>query len=215
MPAISHVTSRLQVPAQTACKGNIEDVLDMLMQPHMPLTVAHSMVAGRLPADKAVTLVNPTGRVNLAKPSSSSKGQRQLLASKLLPRAQRVQLAAFPKSGIDYGAMLALHDLWCKYAGGVLANAATESFERVLSTLDWHGALVRVVASKNPIYVHRVGVVAKATHSTFVVVSDDGRSSIVPLKGSRFECSVDCGRIVHVVLSGDNLKALKCAEEVG
>jgi RNase P/RNase MRP subunit p29 len=125
-----------------------------------------------------------------------------------------MQVAALPKSGIDYGAMLALHDLWCKYAGGVLNSAAPEHFERLLNTIDWQGALVRVVASKNPIYVHRVGVVAKATHTTFVLVSDDGRSSVVPLKGSRFECSIDCGRMVHVALSGDSSKTLKCGEKV-
>jgi RNase P/RNase MRP subunit p29 len=173
------------------------------------------MIASRVPADKAVTLINPTGRVNLAKPSASSRGQRQLLAGKLLPRAQRAQLAALPKSGIDYSAMLALHDLWCQYASSVLASAAPETSERLLNSLDWHGALVRVVGSRNPIYVHRVGVVAKATHSTFVLVSDDGRSSTVPLKGSSFECTLECGgRVMHVLLSGDTLKTLKCAEKV-
>lgn len=208
------VASRLQLAAPAACKGNVEDVLEGLMRPHMPLPVAQSMIASRVPADKAVTLINPTGRVNLAKPSASSRGQRQLLAGKLLPRAQRAQLAALPKSGIDYSAMLALHDLWCQYASSVLASAAPEASERLLNSLDWHGALVRVVASRNPIYVHRVGVVAKATHSTFVLVSDDGRSSTVPLKGSSFECTLECGRVMHVLLSGDTLKTLKCAEKV-
>jgi RNase P/RNase MRP subunit p29 len=183
------------------------------MQPHMPFHVAQSKIAARLATDKAVVLVNPTGRINLAKPSSSTKGQRQLLATKLLPRAKRMQLAALPKSGIDYEAMLALHDLWCKYASGVLTSASPENVERLLNVIDWHGALIRVVASKNPIYLHRVGVVAKATHSTFVLVSDDGHSSIVPLKGSSFDCSIDCGRIVHVTLSGDSSNALNCAEK--
>lgn len=211
----SHIASRLQLPAAAACQGNVEDILKDLMQPHMPLPVAQTMIATRTAADKAVILINPTGRINLARASSSSRGRQQRLSSKLLPRAQRVQLSALPKSGIDYAAMLSLHDLWARYAGGVLSGAQTaEAFERFLNTLDWHGALVRVVACRNPIYLHRAGVVAKATHSTFELVSDDGRSSTVPLKGSSFECSVDCGRTVHVVLSGDNLKALKCVEKV-
>lgn len=211
-----HIASRLQLAAPTACKGNLEDVLEGLMRPHMPLPVAQSMIASRVAADKAVTLINPTGRVNLAKPSASSRGQRQLLACKLLPRAQRAQLAALPKSGIEYSAMLALHDLWCRYTSGMLASAAApEAAERLLDSLDWHGALVRVVGSSNPMYVHRVGVVAKATHSTFVLVSDEGRSSTVPLKGSSFECTLECGgRVMHVVLSGGTLKTLKCAEKV-
>lgn len=210
-----HIASRLQLAAPTACKGNLEDVLEGLMRPHMPVPVAQSTIASRVAADKAVTLINPTGRVNLAKPSASRRGQRQLLACKLLPRAQRAQLGALPKSGIDYSAMLALHDLWCRYTGGVLASAAPEAVQRLLNSLDWHGALVRVVGSSNPMYVHRVGVVAKATHSTFVLVSDDGRSSTVPLRGSNFECTMECGgRIMHVALSGDTLKTLKCAEKV-
>jgi RNase P/RNase MRP subunit p29 len=185
------------------------------MVPQMSRSVAQQMIAVRTASDKAVTLVNPTGRVNLARPSASSRGQRQQLSGKLLPRAQRAQLAALPKSGIDYGAMMALHDLWCKYVSGVLTNASPDSMDRLLQAIDWHGALVRVVASKNPIYVHRVGIVAKATQNTFVVVSDDGRSSIVPLKGSSFECSFECGQMLHVLLSGDSLKVLKCELQGG
>jgi RNase P/RNase MRP subunit p29 len=181
----------------------------------MSRSTAQQMIAVRTASDKAVTLVNPTGRVNLARPSASSRVQRQQLAGKLLPRAQRTQLAALPKSGIDYGAMMALHDLWSKYVSGVLANVGPESLERLLQTLDWHGALVRVVASKNPIYVHRAGIVAKATQDTFVLVSDYGRSSIIPLKGSSFECSFECGHMLHVMLSGDSLKALKCELQGG
>jgi RNase P/RNase MRP subunit p29 len=181
----------------------------------MPLPVAQSMIASRTAADKAVVLVNPTGRINLAKPSGSSKGQRQLLADKLLPRAQRVQLCALPKTGIDYRALLSLHELWCKYVGGVLSKATADSFGRLLHTLDWHGALVRVVACRNSIFKHRAGIVAKATQNAFVIVSDDGRSSIVPLKGSSFDCGVECGRVVHLRLSGDNLKSLQCEQVPG
>lgn len=208
------IAARLQLPGPTRCKGNLEDALEALMVPHMPLPIAQSMIASRTAADKAVVLVNPTGRVNLARPSASSKGQRQLLAGKLLPRAKRAQLSALPHSGIDYGPMLALHDLWCKYVSGVLSNATADNFERVLRTVDWHGALLRVVGSSNPIYLHRVGVAAKVTLNTFVLVSDDGRRSVIPLKGSTFECSVDCsGRLVHLVLSGDTSKSLKCVEK--
>lgn len=209
----AHVAAKLRLPAVAAFKGNLEDALEALMLPHMPLPVAQSMIASRTAADKAVVLVHPTGRINLARPSSSSKGQRQLLSAKLLPRAKRAQLCALPGAGIDYTAMLSLHDLWCKYASGVLANAAPGTLDRFLQSLDWHGALLRVVSSKNPIYVHRAGIVAKATSNTFVLVSDDGRSSIIPLKGSSFECSIDCGRVVDVILEGDNLKSLKCAEK--
>lgn len=192
----------------------IEDALEALMVPHMPPHTARSMITSRITAEKAMILSNPSsGKVNLARPSAAARGRRQRLADKLMPRSQRVQLTALSASGINYAAMLALHDLWCKYAAGVLAGRSGDSLAAVLQSLDWHGALVRVTSSTNPIYTHRAGIIAKATTSTFVLVFEDGRSSIVPLKGSCFECSIHVGEAVHTVsITGDSARTLKCTQ---
>jgi hypothetical protein len=44
-----------------------------------------------------------------------------------------------------------------------------------------------------------------------VLVSDDGRASVVPLKGSCFEACIQCGSAVHTArITGDSARALKC-----
>jgi RNase P/RNase MRP subunit p29 len=221
----SHVASRLQLPpaaTQPPAAGNnissssrLDDALERLMAPHMPPPTARAMIAGRLAPDKAVILSNPAGRVNLARPSAAARGRRRQLADRLLPRAQRSALAHLPASGVDYSALLALHDLWAKYAGELLAHRRGAALAGVLQALDWHGALLRVVASSNPAHTHRAGIVAKATARTFVLVSEDGRSSTIPLKGSCFACAIPCGQqaLLNVSITGDSAHTLKFSLE--
>eukprot|EP00878_Enallax_costatus_P012218 GHUV01012761.1.p1 GENE.GHUV01012761.1~~GHUV01012761.1.p1 ORF type:complete len:330 (+),score=97.52 GHUV01012761.1:104-991(+) len=202
----AHAAGKLLIPASSSCTGNVEDCLEQLMTPNMPQHIARNMIATRT-VDKSVVLDNPTAKLNITKPSNASRGRRQQLASKLLPLAKRRELSQLPASGLDFGALTALHDLWGKYVCDLLVGKP--DIERLLQTADWHGAILTVADSKHKIYIGRSGIVAKATANTFVLVSTDGRSSIVPLKGSVFECIVP-GVNLPVSLTGSSQTKLQC-----
>jgi RNase P/RNase MRP subunit p29 len=183
----------------------VDDLLEQLMTPNMPPATARSMISNRT-VDKSVVLENPTAKLNITRPS---KGRRQQqLTAQLLPRAQRIALCQLPPTGVDYAALLPLHELWSKYAAEQLAGKAEP--ERLLQGLDWHGAVLRVTSCKNPIYVGRAGIVAKATANTFVMVAPDGRSSVVPLKGAVLECMVPGLEHAVQLSSSGGMAKLQC-----
>ncbi|WIA29209.1 hypothetical protein OEZ86_011720 [Tetradesmus obliquus] len=163
------------------------------------------MISNRT-VDKSVVLDNPTAKLNITRPS---KGRRQQqLTAQLLPRAQRTALCQLPPTGVDYAALLPLHELWSKYAAEQLAGKAEP--ERLLQGLDWHGAVLRVTSCKNPICAGRAGIVAKATANTFVLVTPEGRSSVVPLKGAVFECLVPGLEQAVQLSSSGGMATLQC-----
>jgi RNase P/RNase MRP subunit p29 len=156
--------------------------------------------------DKSVVLDNPTAKLNITRPG---KGRRQQqLTAQLLPRKQRAALCQLPPTGLDYAALLPLHELWGKYAAEQLLHKAEP--ERLLQGLDWHGAVLRVTSCKNPIYAGRAGIVAKATTNTLVIVAPDGCSSVVPLKGAVFECAVPGLEQPVQLSSSGSIAALQC-----
>eukprot|EP00879_Flechtneria_rotunda_P030833 GHRR01033525.1.p1 GENE.GHRR01033525.1~~GHRR01033525.1.p1 ORF type:complete len:188 (+),score=53.15 GHRR01033525.1:490-1053(+) len=176
------------------------------MFPNMPAATARNMIATRT-ADKSVILDNPTAKLNITKPSKANRAHKQQLASKLLPCAERRKLSALPTSGLDYAAVLALHELWIKYITDLLAGK--QNMDRLVHTADWHGALLRVTAHKHALYEGRCGIVVKATANTFVLVDPDGRKNTVPIKGGIFE-NVLHGLNVTVRLTGMSLAKLQC-----
>lgn len=198
--------SKLLIPPSTKLTGTVEDLLEQLMTPNMPQNIARNMIATRT-IDKSVVLDNPSAKLNITKPSKACRGRWQQLAGKLLPRTKRRELSQLPTSGLSFGALTALHDLWGKYVTNLLVGKPDT--QRLLQTADWHGAILTVIDSKNKIYAGRSGIVAKATTNTFVLVSTDGRSSVVPLKGSVFECVVP-GINLPVVMSGSSQLKLQC-----
>ncbi|KAF6266573.1 hypothetical protein COO60DRAFT_1265524 [Scenedesmus sp. NREL 46B-D3] len=183
--AASQTAAKLQLRGAPGSDGSVEDLLEQLMTPNMAPYKARNVISSKT-YDKMVMLDNRSAKLNITRPS---KGRRQQqLRAQLLPRTQRTALCQLPPTGLDYAALLPLHELWGKYAADQFAGKAEP--EPLLQGLDWHGAVLRVTSCKNPIYAGRAGIVAKATANTFVLVAPDGRSSVVPLKGAVFECMV-------------------------
>eukprot|EP00775_Hariotina_reticulata_P007954 gene7954-8152_t len=207
IPSASALASRLQLPPGRSCQGNVNDMLEQLMVPNMPPPAARTMISTRT-TDKSVLLDNPTSKLNITRPNRGSKSRRQSLAASLLPREKRLQLSQLPASGLDYAALLQLHELWIKYVTGVLSGKP-DLPEQLLSGLDWHGAVLRVTACKDPRLNGCAGIVAKARANSMLLVGPDGRTHTVPYKGTTFDCSLPPSNQT-LVMSGVSLSSLQC-----
>lgn len=99
------------------------------------------------------------------------------------------QLASFVASGDpSYSAYLPLNALWNDYMRTVLAGAggAAQAAAQAVLSADWHGALVRVVASRNPTFVGLEGLLLWESRNQLLLVTKSDRFKRVPKHGTVF-----------------------------
>ena len=103
------------------------------------------------------------------------------------------QLAKFLKCGSHiYNDYIALNELWNEYITGVIGNKAGAA-QSVLSA-DWHGADVRVKASKNPTFINTRGILLWESRNQLLIASTKNKLVQVPKHGTIFELHVPCAK---------------------
>mmetsp|Transcript_40118 Transcript_40118/g.105280 ORF Transcript_40118/g.105280 Transcript_40118/m.105280 type:complete len:110 (+) Transcript_40118:544-873(+) len=77
--------------------------------------------------------------------------------------------------------------MWKEYFAGLCsAGAVAQEVLAAVQNADLHGSKVAVLSARNPGIVGVSGIVVKDTARTFVIISEDNRTRIVPKEGLSF-----------------------------
>ncbi|CAN8073747.1 unnamed protein product [Agarophyton chilense] len=89
-----------------------------------------------------------------------------------------------------FGTYNSLQSLWLSYARKVFKTSGQALGDRILR-MDWHGAYMRIVRSKDPSLVGCSGVLVAETANTFVLISKKDKPITVPKNVSVVQFTVD------------------------
>ena len=95
-----------------------------------------------------------------------------------------------------------LHCMWKEYARKILSSSKKKKVAEQLYRADLHGAIVRIVRSRDPSLVSLAGVVVRETTNTFDIVTPDSETRTINKQGSEFYIQLDS---VYAILRGDSM----------
>lgn len=125
---------------------------------------------------------------------TNKKVRKNNKPAKTLSRKQFADLGLYtlPTKSLKYTDMVPLHEVWLQYIRKQLQlyligegddrripelhEPTYESFSKAVIKADFHGAIIKVVASKCPSLVGQTGIVAMETKNSFKIVSRDNRT---------------------------------------
>jgi ribonuclease P protein subunit POP4 len=123
--------------------------------------------------------------------SSSSSSSTSLSSSSSLPP-------------LRYSSFLPLHRLWQQYVAELLSLPHSSlPAPHLLMRADHHGAIITVLRSVCPTYLHVSGIVLQETAETWRIISEDDRQRVLRKRGS--VVGVDCGSWGRLELFGSQL----------
>ncbi|CAO3581474.1 unnamed protein product [Absidia cylindrospora] len=96
-------------------------------------------------------------------------------------------------AAIKYNNFVPLHQLWEGYMKDLLEHAAQDpqQFAQRLLKADFHGSILTVTKSKNPLYVGSTGIMIQETMNVFSIVTKDDKMKKIPKTGSIFLLSTN------------------------
>ena len=95
-----------------------------------------------------------------------------------------------------------LHCMWKEYARKIFSSSNKKKVAEQLYRADLHGAIVRIVRSRDPSLVSLAGVVVRETTNTFDIVTPDSETRTINKQGSEFYIQLDS---VYAILRGDSM----------
>ncbi|OAD76079.1 hypothetical protein PHYBLDRAFT_110014, partial [Phycomyces blakesleeanus NRRL 1555(-)] len=98
-----------------------------------------------------------------------------------------------PAEAHKYDIFVQLNKLWQGYMAEVYSQGANPSqFAQKLLKADFHGAIFKVIKSKNPSYVGIEGIVVQETLSVFKIISKNNKLQQIPKISSVFTMEMEC-----------------------
>jgi len=96
-----------------------------------------------------------------------------------------------------------MHCMWKEYAKKIFKNLEDFNNNKIAELLyraDLHGAIVRIVRSKDPSLVSLAGVIARETTNTFEIVTPESETKMVTKQGNEFYIQF---KSFYAILRGD------------
>ena len=138
---------------------------------------------------KVVMLDNPT-------PKKKIRTVSKVQISDIRPKHEDMNVDKLP----SFSDCTVLHCMWKEYARKIFRNSSRKKVAEQLYRADLHGAIIRIVRSKDPSMVSLAGVVVRETTNTFDIVTPDSESVTVPKKGNEFYIQFES---LYAILHGD------------
>lgn len=124
--------------------------------------------------------------------------QKKSKKKQCLTRKEKLHLGFYtiPRDGVKYEEMLVLNHIWTGYMEELLdlhkpvpecPSRSWESFTQSVYKADFHGSILKVIRSKCPSYVSKIGICIMDTKNTFKIISKDNVITTIPKKCSVFE----------------------------
>lgn len=117
-----------------------------------------------------------------------------------LSRKEKKELGFFnlPRHSLLYTDHIQLNHMWNDYMHQILEldevpdiySKNWESFTQSLYKADFHGSVIKVIRSKCPSYVDKVGICVLDTKNTFKIISENNIITTIPKKECVFEIHV-------------------------
>lgn len=147
------------------------------------------------------------------KKSKSQRKKPSRKKARCLTREERKTLGFYtiPRNSVKYTDVLPMHSMWVEYMTQVLeldksvpspTGKNWDSFTQSFYKADFHGSILRVVRSKCPSYVGKLGICIMDTRNTFKIVSKDNVVTTIPKKESVFEMHL---KHLRITLFGKHL----------
>ena len=142
---------------------------------------------------KVVMLDNPTRKKKLKTPVNMIKNSNVRPPNHEDRNVDK--LLSFSDCGI-------LHCMWKEYARKIFSSSNKKKVAEQLYRADLHGAIVRIVRSRDPSLVSLAGVVVRETTNTFDIVTPDSETRTINKQGSEFYIQLDS---MYAILRGDSM----------
>lgn len=143
-------------------------------------------------------------RRNIKKPSKKK--------TQCLTRREKKDLGFYSmgRDNVKYKDILPMHQLWIEYINKVVdltkvpskTDRNWDSFTQSFYKADFHGAILSVIRSKCPSYVGKTGICIVDTRQTFVIVSDNDKTTTLLKKTCVFKLQIN---ELNIVLFGKHL----------
>ncbi|ORX57062.1 ribonuclease P protein subunit p29 [Hesseltinella vesiculosa] len=145
-------------------------------------------VDSMLKASRPIYLDGASSVIQKTKPQRKRK-DRPLNAK------ERRQLKVYQvdPASLQYDRLLPLHDLWKGYISELKGQGQPpQQFAQKLLKADFHGAIMTVVQSKNPVYVGMSGIMIQETMNLFSLLTKENELKKIPKDANIFRLEV-CG----------------------
>lgn len=128
-------------------------------------------------------------------PKSKGDKPKKKKKPKKLTRSEFAEMGLYvlPTKSLKYSDLMPLHELWLQYIekqlelfikknedGSITVpevhHSNYDGFSKMLVKSDFHGAKLKVIASRNPTLVGHTGIVAMETRNSFKIVGVDNRT---------------------------------------
>ncbi|KAI9272968.1 Rof/RNase P-like protein [Phascolomyces articulosus] len=126
----------------------------------------------------------------ITKHDPTKKRGKRLTASE----KRAMQIYDIPKKGVKYELFEPLHNLWQGYMKELYSQGQSNSlqFAQKLLKADYHGAIIKVTKSSNPLLVGSTGIVIQETQNLFKIITKENKVKSIPKSKTVFQVELDC-----------------------
>ncbi|KAI7851737.1 Rof/RNase P-like protein [Circinella umbellata] len=96
-----------------------------------------------------------------------------------------------PKKGVKYEYFEPLNKLWQGYMKELYGQGQQLQFPQKLLKADYHGAIIKVTKSSNPLLVGSTGIVIQETQNLFKIITKENKIKSIPKSKTVFQVELD------------------------
>ncbi|ESO81963.1 hypothetical protein LOTGIDRAFT_198435 [Lottia gigantea] len=130
---------------------------------------------------------------NPPKKRKVEKGPRKHRKTMTHKERKKMKLFDIKKEDQIYEKYIPLHNLWKDYISDLLYSGDKEKSEGILTNdaqkllkADLHGAIITVIKSRCPSYIHTTGILLQETRNTFNIITKNNKIKCIPKLHSIF-----------------------------
>lgn len=151
---------------------------------------------GKCISGNAARSVPPSDQLHAANPEETPAIEKEQLLKRRGSKRGRPNgnKLVLPPNEQKYSIYEPLHDLWKQYASQLHHDNPSAFADRVIR-MDLHGALIKVLRSKDPTLVGKTGIIVAETANTLLIVTKENRALTLPKNVCVIELQVDDYRV--------------------
>ncbi|KAJ0172943.1 hypothetical protein K1T71_011119 [Dendrolimus kikuchii] len=145
--------------------------------------------------------------------SKNQRSKKKKKKVRCLTRNEKKKLNFFniPRNSLKYEDIQSMNEIWLDYVSQLLeldkpipecTSKSWETFTQSLYKADFHGSILKVVRSKCPSYVDKIGICIMDTRNTFKIICKENIITTIPKKGCVFEMYL---KNIKITLFGKHL----------
>lgn len=145
--------------------------------------------------------------------SKTQRNKKKKKRARCLTRREKKKLNFFniARNSLKYNEIQPMNEIWLAYMSQLLelekpipdcTSKSWETFTQTLYRADFHGSILKIVRSKCPSYVGKIGICFMDTRNTFKIISKENIITTIPKKECVFEIFL---KDIKITLFGKHL----------